>query len=505
MVSGSNPECHPGTDLLVAVDNLTVRSEEQRWALAKKRLDLLFKQVEFIDTTQQHVKVAQMWHEQVPSMGVVSELFNEKHHNDIVWDDEFLQSPDLDNSLLEQLALGVGGENTKCTVELDSKISKDSAHVLLDGMPHQDVVWDVELLQSIDSQDGLLQQLAHGVDDQIQSKNVYPMLFESDAGLEYDEMLDKVVWDEEMSAELNMNNNLLQLLASSGGYPDDEQVVDGSLGFLEFELADAYHIFVEELGEDSKSVSEAGMDDELTSEREAPFLLELDMYYADKMPTSLGMHENLPSALEAHDRLLQQLAWDREDFDYEMGKAIAELVLEYVCTNVGSSSLSIDSGMQLIESFVDIYLLEVKDKRVCISMRQWDPGIFSYLTMGLASRMGERSALLQFIQRVSEVDKCGIVASVLEQDVMLKIRQMHGNETTAVLSETILTLLWAPSVISWHTMLEYHTFMCQMLRDFDMPISDEAFKLPLLVGAYLIYENYKGAAIFVKKLWDPGI
>jgi len=266
-------------------------------------------------------------------------------------------------------------------------------------------------------------------------------------------MLDKVVWDEEMSAELDMNNNLLQLLASSGGYPDDEQVVDGSLGFLEFELADAYHIFVEELGEDSKSVSEAGMDDELTSEREAPFLLGLDMYYADKMPTSLGMHENLPSALEAHDRLLQQLAWDREDFDYEMGKAIAELVLEYVCTNVGSSSLSIDSGMQLIESFVDIYLLEVKDKRVCISMRQWDPGIFSYLTMGLASRMGERSALLQFIQRVSEVDKCGIVASVLEQDVMLKIRQMHGNET-------ILTLLWAPSVISWHTMLEYHTFMC---------------------------------------------
>ena len=188
MVSGSNPERHPGTDLLMAVDNMTVRSEEQRWALAKKRLDLLFKQVEFIDTTQQHVKVAQMWHEQVPSMGVVSESFNEKHHNDIVWDDEFLQSPDLDNSLLEQLALGVGGKSTKCTVELDSKISKDSAHVLLDGIPHQDVVWDVELLQSIDSQDGLLQQLAHGVDDQMQSKNVYPMLFEHDAELEYDEM-----------------------------------------------------------------------------------------------------------------------------------------------------------------------------------------------------------------------------------------------------------------------------------------------------------------------------
>ena len=93
VVSGSNPERHPGTDLLMAVDNMTVRSEEQRWALAKKRLDLLFKQVEFIDTTQQHVKVAEMWHEQVPSMGVVSELFNEKHHNDIVWDDEFLQSP----------------------------------------------------------------------------------------------------------------------------------------------------------------------------------------------------------------------------------------------------------------------------------------------------------------------------------------------------------------------------------------------------------------------------
>ena len=31
----------------------------------------------------------------VPYVGVVSELLNEKHHNDIVWDDEFLQSPDF--------------------------------------------------------------------------------------------------------------------------------------------------------------------------------------------------------------------------------------------------------------------------------------------------------------------------------------------------------------------------------------------------------------------------
>jgi len=233
----------------------------------------------------------------VPYVGVVSELLNEKHHNDIVWDDEFLQSPDLDNSLLEQLALGVGGENTKCTVELNSKISKDSAHVLLDGMPHQDVVWDVELLQSIDSQDGLLQQLAHGVDDQIQSKNVYPMLFESDAGLEYDEMLDKVVWDEEMSAELDMNNNLLQLLASSGGYPDDEQVVDGPLGFLEFRLVDSDHGFVEELHEDSKWVCEADMDDELTLERNTPFLLGIGTDHVNEMSVNVNSHGGLSQQL----------------------------------------------------------------------------------------------------------------------------------------------------------------------------------------------------------------
>ena len=106
MVSGSNPECHPGADLLVAVDNLTVRSEEQRWALAKKRLDLLFKQVEFIDTTQQHVKVAEMWHEQVPSMGVVSELFNEKHHNDIAWDNNLLMGAGLVRPKFSQFGSG---------------------------------------------------------------------------------------------------------------------------------------------------------------------------------------------------------------------------------------------------------------------------------------------------------------------------------------------------------------------------------------------------------------
>ena len=106
----------------------------------------------------------------VPHVVVVSELLREKHHNGTIWDEEFLQSPKLDSCLLEQLALGVDDEDIKSTLELNSMMSTDSTHVLLDRMPHQDVVWDVELLQGIDCQDGLLQQLVHGVDDHMQCK-----------------------------------------------------------------------------------------------------------------------------------------------------------------------------------------------------------------------------------------------------------------------------------------------------------------------------------------------
>ena len=155
----------------------------------------------------------------VPHVAVVSELLREKHHNGTIWDEEFLQSPKLDSCLLEQLALGVDDEDIKSTLELNSMMSTDSTHVLLDRMPQQDVVWDVELLQGIGCQDGLLQQLVHGVDDHMQCKTVHPMLSKSDAGLEFDELPHKdVIWDEDMPSDLDTYEELLQQLALDSDY-----------------------------------------------------------------------------------------------------------------------------------------------------------------------------------------------------------------------------------------------------------------------------------------------
>ncbi|XP_022680754.1 uncharacterized protein LOC101772266 [Setaria italica] len=182
---------------------------------------------------------------------------------EVTWDEEMLDDIDTHEGLLQQLALGVDGENTK-----------GFAHVLLDGMSSQDVAQEV-----------------------------------------CEEILGKVVWDEEMPAELDMNNKILQLLASDGGYPDDEQVVDGSLGIMEFGLIDADHVFVEEIDEDSKTVCEEGMDDELTLERNTPFLMGFCMDHVNEMPVNV----------DSHDGLSQQLASGREYVSDEKMKPTIEL------------------------------------------------------------------------------------------------------------------------------------------------------------------------------------
>jgi hypothetical protein len=99
--------------------------------------------------------------------------------------------------------------------------------------------------------------------------------------------------------------------------------------------------------------------------------------------SSLGMNEDLPFVPDTHSSLLQQAAWDREHFDYEMRKSIAEIVLEDELFDVGSSVHSVDSCMQFRDQIcmskllIDSYRLELKYKIAYISMCQWDPGILS--------------------------------------------------------------------------------------------------------------------------------
>ena len=182
------------------------------------------------------------------------------------------------------------------------------------------VTWD-EMQDDIDTHEGLLQQLALGVDDENTKGSAYVLLdgmSSQDVAQEvYDEMLGKIVWDEEMSANLDVNNNLLQLLASSGGYQDNEQIVDGFPGFMELGLVDSDQGFVEELDEDSKPVCEADMDDELTLERNTPFLLRIVTDDVNETPVNVN----------SHDGLSQQLASAREYVYHE--KMIPTVQLDF--------------------------------------------------------------------------------------------------------------------------------------------------------------------------------
>ena len=130
-----------------------------------------------------------------------------------------------------------------------------------------------------------------------------------------DEKVKLSVKDDEMTSDLDAQDGLLQLLASSGGYQDDEQNVDCFPGFMELGLVDSDHGFVAELDEDSKQVCEADMDDELTLERNTPFLLGID---------TDDVHET-PVNLNSHDGLSQQLASAREYVYQEKMKPTVQL------------------------------------------------------------------------------------------------------------------------------------------------------------------------------------
>jgi len=120
---------------------------------------------------------------------------------EVTWDEEIQADINTHQGLLQQLALGVDDENTKHTVDC------------------QDVVCDAELLEGIDCQDDQLQQLVHGEDYQMQCKKVHPMLSKSDAGLEFNELPHKdVIWDEDMPSDLDTYEELLQQLALDSDY-----------------------------------------------------------------------------------------------------------------------------------------------------------------------------------------------------------------------------------------------------------------------------------------------
>ncbi|CAN6311813.1 unnamed protein product [Urochloa humidicola] len=247
------------------------------------------------------------------------------------------------------------------------------------------VRWDEEMQDSIDVHEGLLQQLALGVDDENTKDSAQEVC---------DEMPDKVVWDEDISGELDMNNDLLQLLASGKGYLDDVQVVDGSTGFIETGLVDADHVFLGEFGVESQPVGKAAMDHELIPERDISFLLGLAMdYVINKMPINVNLH----------DGLLQQLAGARENVYDLKTEPTVELDFDEILTEFCSSSVDNNIADQAL-----VFLPHLEIDKDTLAVEQF------YYKLKVAQQDGNKTCLwplnkqVQFFSKFKELVEHGM-------------------------------------------------------------------------------------------------
>jgi hypothetical protein len=195
----------------------------------------------------------------------------------------------------------------------------------------------------------LLQQLAfgskgtdYGATHANQVKFKAPIASIVAAHMVFNGMCPQVTWDAEMQLGIDTHEGLLKQLALGRSYMDEEKTTH---------------------------MVELNASEVLT-------------HVGDEIHANLGMDGDCTSGLDTRASLLQQSAWGRVVFDYEMGKPTAEPVLEDVLANIGCSTVTIDSDMHLkdqvckSELFVDAYLMEVKHKEAFISMSQWDPRIW---------------------------------------------------------------------------------------------------------------------------------
>ncbi|CAO1941903.1 unnamed protein product [Urochloa humidicola] len=135
----------------------------------------------------------------------------------VVWDDELTHNIDTNDDLLQQLAHGEEYLEAVCSVS--------------DERPLVDVLWDEEMQSDKDMHDGLLQQLASGqeyFDSEQMALKVEHKVEEVDtdaiddfllgdlnfAGVVFDEMTHKdVIWDEKLSTGLNTDHASTQTMS----------------------------------------------------------------------------------------------------------------------------------------------------------------------------------------------------------------------------------------------------------------------------------------------------
>jgi len=222
-----------------------------------------------------------------------------------------------------------------------------------------------EVLSDVNTHESLLQKLAMGAENLT------------------DEKVKLSVKDEEMTFDLDVQDGLLQQLALGGECMDDQNTKP-------IFMRDVAEILELKVVDDDKSSGNL----QLLGEHGAGFGM-MVLWTG----SSCGGDDFSPQCLHpcSKDNLFlvldkacvgQEMNWRRTGFSpgsYELKRTLSDIF------NIQLSNQTFKS-----ELFLDAYLLDVECQG-CISVWQWDPGIWSYLIMGLSLRISEISVLIQFI------------------------------------------------------------------------------------------------------------
>ncbi|CAN6326552.1 unnamed protein product [Urochloa humidicola] len=271
----------------------------------------------------------------------------------VIWDAELQPGLDLHGhiethaGLLEQLALGIDEEKTEQTVQIDTS---------------EVVLWDEEMQDRLDHH-GLLKHLAFGKDKFACGNEE----MESAKQTVFDEMASSdVVWDSELLNCPELHDNLLEYLAWSGEYLADEECKPMSAMGTNFDLAVELGINSEDEMFSEMSPEIMMQNEEVPSDMDAhtSLLHQLDQgrelvrdellpsqeTHADFFPVEDGVALCVETPANISSHTLQQLAW-REDFG-ERGMANQGKMLDAKTCKIVVGNEEMPSGLNAHEDLL---------------------------------------------------------------------------------------------------------------------------------------------------------
>jgi hypothetical protein len=417
--------------------------------------------------------------------------FDEMLNSGVVWDEEFEHSPMHDNvfdEVFSEAVLDEGGQDMpdqhgllkKLTIDADAWVGKHKMYAeqellddrLIDLLKSQEVIWDVELVhelqigeqeqrvahvEKVTFRESLSEQIDHQVLHVVpsQASVMWDLAVQEEFTIPYSVA---VLWDEIPTNNELHDDWLLQLAYGGMGVTLIGEGLD-----VEKEVLDK--LSVEDLGAAQMPSKHSVIKDdalhvdfgELTIERNTPLLIGVVMDHVNGMPVNVNLHDG--SLLKLSDQTFK-------------------LVL-----------------------LVGAYISCVKNKRPCLSIRQWDPGIFGYLAVGLAYKMAHISTSLQLSQCPLEMFRLQLVHHSGQWARLMyhggPFEQSHGRPSSVLACQYMVRIDHYSGVTkggeqSWYLVPHFHKVLQGCLYNKIRTQVTDGFQ-------------YRSRCHAVQRQWDPSI